>query len=199
MKPLQRATVLLTLLDRLRAHGSWCGETHLQKSTFFLQELLRVPLDFNFIFYKHGPYSFDLADEVTALRADQLLTLQLRDPYGPSLLPSAGAESVMSRFPVTRQRYQEAIEFVASHFGRKNVADLEQLATALYVTLDEKERMPSIEERARRVHALKKHVSMEEARAALLAVDGMIGELASMPGEWAAQPATFHSNRDSAK
>jgi hypothetical protein len=113
----------------------------LQKSTRFLQELLRVPLDFDFIFYKHGPYSFDLADEVTVMRADQLLTLQHRDPYGPSLLPSTGAEAVMSRFPVTRQRYDQAIEFVASRLGRKNVADLEQLATALYVTLDEKNQM----------------------------------------------------------
>jgi uncharacterized protein YwgA len=180
MKPLQRATVLLTLLNRLRAHGSWCGETHLQKSTYFLQELLGVPLDFNFIFYKHGPYSFDLADEVTAMRADQLLTLQLRDPYGPSLLPSAGAESVISRFPVTRQRYEEAIEFVASRLGRKNVADLEQLATALYVTVEEKNEATSLDKRVRRVHALKDHVSIDEAQAALLAIDRMIGELGSV-------------------
>jgi hypothetical protein len=183
MKPLQRATVLLTLLKRLKSHGSWCGETHLQKSTYFLQELLRVPLEFNFIFYKHGPYSFDLADEITGMRADQLLTLQLRDPYGPSLFPSPGAETVISRFPLTQNRYEVAIEFVASRVGRKNVSDLEQLATALFVTLEEKDESTSLDDRARQVHALKKHVPMEEARSALIAVDKIIRELPSVPAE----------------
>ena len=31
------AAVLLTLLDALKQRGSWCGETHLQKSVYVLQ------------------------------------------------------------------------------------------------------------------------------------------------------------------
>src|SRR5262249_38243894 len=134
---LKRAAVLLTLLECLKAHGSWCGETHLQKSTYFLQELLKVPLDFNFIFYKHGPYSFDLSDAITGLRADQLLGLKIRDPYGPSLVATEGAQWLYDRFPVPRDVYMQAVEFVATRVGQKTVADLERLATALYVTLED--------------------------------------------------------------
>lgn len=66
MKRLQRDAVILSLIENLRAKGSWCGETHIQKATYFVQELLRVPLEFEFVLYKHGPYSFDLSDELTA-------------------------------------------------------------------------------------------------------------------------------------
>lgn len=55
MNRTQRQAILLALIQRLREKGSWCGETHIQKSAYFLQELLGVPLDLNVIFYKHGP------------------------------------------------------------------------------------------------------------------------------------------------
>jgi len=35
MNTLQRAALLTELADKLRQQGSWCGETHLQKATYF--------------------------------------------------------------------------------------------------------------------------------------------------------------------
>src|SRR6266545_4036200 len=64
MKRLQRAALLTELVEQMRAHDSWCGETHLQKATYFLQELLDVEMDYDFVLYKHGPFSFDLRDEL---------------------------------------------------------------------------------------------------------------------------------------
>ena len=180
MNRMPRAAVLLTLLERLKAHGSWCGETHLQKAAYFLQELVGIPLEFNFIFYKHGPYSFDLRDEITALRADQLLDVVPRNPYGPSLCPSANSAALVLRFPRTMERYTPSIEFVATRLGRKTVTELERLATALYVTLGHESASP--DERAEMAHSLKKHVSVEDARTALQAVDNMIHER-SLEGE----------------
>src|SRR5688572_16587475 len=109
----QRQALLLELIAQLRERGSWCGETHIQKSTFFLQELLSVPLDFNFIFYSYGPYSFDLNDEITALCCDRLLGVIPRDPYGATLLPSDSAQRFLDRFPKTRRQHEAAIRFVA--------------------------------------------------------------------------------------
>jgi len=70
MDRLRRAALLTQLIERLRRRGSWCGETHVQKATLFLQDLTRIPMGFDFILYKHGPFSFDLRDELTSLRAD---------------------------------------------------------------------------------------------------------------------------------
>ena len=42
MKRLQKIAILLDLGDAMKYQGSWCGETHYQKTAYFLQELLKV-------------------------------------------------------------------------------------------------------------------------------------------------------------
>src|SRR6266508_496167 len=76
MKRLQRAALLTELVEQMRAHDSWCGETHLQKATYFLQELLDVEMDYDFVLYKHGPFSFDLRDELGDFVSDKLIRYQ---------------------------------------------------------------------------------------------------------------------------
>jgi uncharacterized protein YwgA len=100
MKRLQRAAVLVSLIEAMREQGSWCGETNIQKACFFLQEVTRVPLGFDFILYRYGPYSFDLTDELTALRADSIFALRIRDPkYGPCYQPGELSNLVKHQFP----------------------------------------------------------------------------------------------------
>ena len=40
----QRTAVTLSLMDALHQQGSWCGETHIQKALYFLQELAHVAM-----------------------------------------------------------------------------------------------------------------------------------------------------------
>lgn len=170
----KRAVVLLGLVEGLRNNLSWCGETHIQKAAYFLQEMMQVPLGFDFILYKHGPFSFDLADEITAMRADNLLKLQPQPyPYGPSILRSEASESFMKRFPKTLQKYGPHTAFVAEKLGGKKVNELEKLATALYVT-SENESDGDLQSRAQRIHDLKPHVSFDEALESTKTVDQFI-------------------------
>ena len=171
MNRLQQDAVLLVLADELRKNGSWCGETHLQKATYCMQELLKVPTGFSFILYKHGPFSFDLRDELTAMRADGLLELRAQSPYGPSLVPTERSIQLRERFSKTVGRYEKQITFVAENLGGENVAGLEKLATALYVTLEGN--LESVNARARRIHDLKPHVSIDEASKAVQTVDAI--------------------------
>ena len=102
MERFGRAAVLLSLIEKLRDGDSWCGETHVQKGTYFLQDLLGVPLEFDFILYKHGPFSFDLSDEISWMRANDLLRLQPQQrPYGPKLIPGENAELLKKTYPQT--------------------------------------------------------------------------------------------------
>lgn len=116
----KRAVILLGLVEELKNNLSWCGETHIQKATYFLQEMRQVPLEFDFILYKHGPFSFDLTDKITAMRAemrtDNLLKLQPQPyPYGPSILPGEASKSLMKRFPKTLQKFRSHTTLNASH------------------------------------------------------------------------------------
>jgi hypothetical protein len=167
---MQRAAIVVSLIKALKAQESWCGETNVQKASFFLQELTRVPLDLEFVLYKYGPYSFALTDELTALRADSILALRVRDPkYGPCYVPGELADSLMERYPRTIERFQNKIQFVAQQVGGKKVADLERVATALYVR---KQKGPAgIGERAMEITELKPHISLSDAQAAVREVD----------------------------
>jgi hypothetical protein len=172
MKRLKKAVILAELAKRMRDNGSWCGETHIQKAAFCLQELLKVPMGYTFVLYKHGPFSFDLRDEITEFRIYDLLRLEPRSaPYGPSLRPTSNAEELKERFPKTMAAYIERIDFVARMFGRKGVAELERLATALFVTKTNPR--GSNEQRAEMIHTLKPHVSLTMASTAVSEIDEM--------------------------
>ena len=171
MRGLQRAAVMLSLVEELKTSGSWCGETHIQKATYFLQGLMGVPLEYKFILYKHGPYSFDLREEVMSMLADDLFKVKLQPvPYGPSIIPDEGADQVKKRFQKTIAQYRQQIKAVAEKLGSKRVADLERLATALYVT-QEDYKDSDVETRARRINELKPHVTVQEAIEAVCTID----------------------------
>lgn len=170
MNRLQKAAVLAKLVEKMRDSGSWCGETHVQKAAYFLQALLEVPTDYLFILYKHGPFSFDLRDEITDLRAYELFQLKpQRPPYGPRLSPTPNMKNVQERFPKTLEKLEKQIDFVAKELDGKGVAELERLATALYVT-----RLLStddVRKRAKEIRSLKPHVTKDLALEAVREFD----------------------------
>lgn len=180
MKRLQLAAVLLELADQLKFTGSWCGETHLQKATYFLQELLQVPTGMEFILYKYGPYSFDLTENLTALRADELLEMKIKGfGYGPSFETTEISRGFREHYPITLGKYKAQISFVSAKLGDKGVRDLERLATALYVSLDPKHNPPA-DARAYKIHRLKHHVSVDDAMDAVNEFDELSVEAAEL-------------------
>lgn len=176
MDRLPQAVIVTRLTQQLRDQGSWCGETHLQKAMYFLQALMKVPTGFEFILYMHGPFSFDLRDELTSLRADGLLELQAQPaPYGPRFAPTRLSERLQAKFPKTLAKHADAIEFVAKALGNKRVDELERVATALYVTKQRKsDHDGSVKSRAACLNHLKPHVSVPAAVKAVEEVDVLI-------------------------
>jgi uncharacterized protein YwgA len=172
MNRLKQDALLSELVEQLRGRGSWCGETHIQKATYFLQHLRIVPLGFEYLLYKHGPFSFDLRDELTAMRADGYLVLSERGPYGPSLVPTRSSVDLRRDYPKTLKKYEADIEFVCVALGSKNVAELEKLATALYVYFQDASDSPRI--RAKTLHDLKPHISLTDSLDAVKQVDALV-------------------------
>lgn len=166
------------LVRKLRARDSWAGETHVQKTSYFLQELLGVPLGLRFTLYKYGPFSFELRDLLTQMRGlDQLALEPQPRPYGPKLALGAGAEQLRTRFPRTLRSYDDALDLVVREIGTLGVGSLERLATALLVTKEQPGR--GRDDRALALTVYKPHVSMEQALAALVEVD-RLAELVSV-------------------
>jgi hypothetical protein len=161
MKPLARAAVVTKLRDELVDRGSWAGETHLQKSLFFLQEGAGVPLDFDFILYKFGPFSFDLRDELSSYRAERLMGLRVDSPrYGPQLTTTKKGKELQERFPKTLGRFDPQIQAVADFVGPKGVGQLEKLGTALLFQRGDP--TWTDDEVAEQIVAVKPHVNLRD-------------------------------------
>lgn len=175
MERLKRAAVVFSLIDALSAEGSWCGETHIQKSTYFLQELLGVELGYRFVLYKYGPYSFDFHEDLQSWRAASLLRVEVRNDYGPSILPSQSAEEIQRLYPKTLQEHITRIQVIARKLGPLGVSQLERLATALYLTRTVAA-SEDVMERAALLTELKPHVKEEAASRAVQEVDSFLKE-----------------------
>ena len=165
MSRLRTSAIVADLVDQLHEAGSWTGETHIQKSIYLVEELFDVPLEFTFTLYKHGPYSFPLRDELTAMRADQLVVIDPRPPYGPSYMTTPASRDLRARFPRTLDYVRPRLRFVAQALGNKGVSDLEQLSTAMYARVEDSSRTP--EQLAGRIRELKPHISLTGATAAV--------------------------------
>jgi hypothetical protein len=177
---LAQEAVIAGLTRRLHDRGSWTGETHLQKATYLLRELCDVPFDFDFILYKHGPFSFELRDELGSMRADRLLEREVQPPpYGPRIVVSDRGLELEERFGRTMERYGDALDWVADRLGDRGVMELERLATALWVTRE----LPdgaSVADRAAALTAVKPHVSNSDAAEAVREIDDMLATVGTL-------------------
>ena len=173
MKRSQRVAVLTLLNREMLGRGSWAGETHIQKAAFFLQELMGVDLGFDFVLYRHGPFSFDLRDELACMQADDLVSLVVRsERYGPTFVPTQFSNVFLERFPKTQEKFRSQVEFVSNELSEMWVTELEKIATAFFIT--KRDENGSVEDRARELVELKPHISLPDARLACKQVDKLI-------------------------
>ena len=172
MDRFEHSAILTTLIDKMRDVGSWCGETHIQKGTYFLQELFEVPVEFNFILYKHGPFSFRPSRYAECqMRSDHFIDIDIQPyPYGPRIISTDLARIFRRQYDWSIHAYRPRIDLVAERISDSKVADLERYATALYVT---QHGITSDEERARDINRLKPHVPVPDAMEAVRFVDDL--------------------------
>jgi len=169
MNDLQRSAVVAALVKEYRAGNAFCGETMVQKSVFVLQELLKVPLAFDFQLYIYGPFSFELQRHVSSMMADDMLALRSLE-HGSTFEPGEQVAYLEKHTSNTIAAHREAVDFVVKHLAGRGVKQLERVATALYFTVATDD--VSVDCRAAKICEVKPHITADEARKAVEEVDG---------------------------
>jgi hypothetical protein len=170
MQRIEQSGLIAVLADSLRKRGSWAGETHIQKAGYLLQELLGVPLNMKFILYKHGPFSFELRELLAEMEGEDFIKWEPKPlPYGPSIVPGKGFPALLA-FARSAKRFHKQVDFISERLAKKNVTDLERLATALYVTLEDGS---SERDRVARLTSLKPHIPTSESLEAVREIDNL--------------------------
>ena len=170
MEPFERHALLANLINQMQNNKSWTGRTHIQKSVYFLQNLLNVPLNLPFLLYKYGPYSFELDAEIQEMYnygALQFDSMPLT--YGPGYKLGPSSDDLLKRFGKIAEKYKKEINFVASKISPNSIFKLERLGTAMYVstTPDEVKLSKTTKEKIKRICQLKPHLNPEEVQNAL--------------------------------
>ena len=165
LKVQERRSLICHLVEQMWKAGSWAGQTQIQKSVVFLQDLLGVPMGYDFILYKHGPFSFDLRSELAIMRIRLQLDVELHHQYGPSFTLGVWGKKAVE-FPTT---YYDAIEFVAKEISVKDTRSLERISTAFFLKAKYPSRSDS--QTASEIHRLKPHISIPQALQAIEGVD----------------------------
>lgn len=179
MTDVQRSAVIATLVKDYRAGKYFCGETHVQKSVYFIQELFGAPLRFEYRLYKYGPFSFELQGHLAAMRADDMLTVRPLE-YAATFEPGDQLGYLEQNLPRTIETHRAAINFAVSNLAGLGVKQLEPLATALYFTVSEKDQ--SVDSRAAEILQVKPHIPMDEARTAVEQIDRWREEISVRQG-----------------
>ena len=161
---LSRKALIISLIRKMKKKDSWTGETHIQKCTYFFENLLMVPLEYNFILYKHGPFSFELRDELSSMLADNFIEMEPRRPYGASFLPGKYANVLEKEYSKIIDKYDVHTYYIVDKLANKSVKDLERIATALYVKINKD---LADDEIVNQITAIKPHITKQSAREAV--------------------------------
>lgn len=154
----------------LNEFHSWCGETHIQKTAYVAKVVENVPFESKFILYKHGPYSFDMNAVLNYMRSQNIVTVTPQGHYGSSYKLNEGIWAVIARTAGPRlMSFNRELRFVCDLLAKRKVAELERIATAVYVRFNFKSL--SLEEQIAKLNELKPHIGLPEARLAFSEAD----------------------------
>jgi hypothetical protein len=168
----RKHALILAVVEKLRKYGSWTGKTHVQKALFLLSVASTIRVPSTFVLYKHGPYSFELEDELEQMKSYAAIVSEtVQSGYGPTLRPGANATLVERQAPLSALE-DEAIDRVCRFVGKRSVTELERLASAAWIRIHEGKQDP--QEVAVRLHELKPHVSIPEAERADQEIIGLL-------------------------
>lgn len=159
----RKHATILAVVERLNAAGSWTGRTHVQKALYLLNDAAGCSLPFEFVLYKHGPYSFDVDAELEQMKSYAAIAATPRAPAGVTLFPASNAQYVKDRSPLN-QGMLEHIDHICSFVGRMDVHKLEALSTAVWI--ETREQLRDEQKVADRLVELKPHVSRHDAKQA---------------------------------
>jgi hypothetical protein len=161
---IRKHAIILEVIQNLSRLGSRTGKTHIQKALSLLRDTNSMDIPFQFILYKHGPFSFDVVDELEQMQSYDAIQIEPnQEGYGVVLSPGSMCNYVRTHAPLEATELH-AIQQTCEFVGNRNVLDLERLATASWIRYQEQEADP--ENVAARLHELKPHIALADARIA---------------------------------
>ena len=174
MRRRQKIAVILQLMNEMWYQSKWCSESTIQMHVFFLQELMKVPLEFEFVLYRGAPFSFELSYLFPEMNSAKSIELVPQPRSRPQIKVTERGVRFYSAFDHDIAQYKTKIAFVPTTFRNKGVDELALVAIGFYVTMEFENCKNRIRERADRLVELEPHFDLSEAVDAINEVDEIV-------------------------
>lgn len=130
--PWHQYALISYVADKLGNSQSF-GRTAMQKLVF-LMEPTGVPIGYRYRLYNYGPYSADLASDVTYLETLGGVVVTIDSATNVyRIVPGPRRGDLILKGAEFLGKYQKAIDTVIDRFGQRKARDLELLATTVYL------------------------------------------------------------------
>lgn len=113
------------------------GKTVLQKLVYILQEVYRVPCGYDYILYNYGPYSEELADDLSFFASMDGVRVEWSRGLGYEIKKAGKTKHFRERGEDFLNRYASEINEAIDKFGVMNAKELELRSTIIYVSEEE--------------------------------------------------------------
>lgn len=137
MELLDRIAVITALVKQVQEkRGAPVPRTVLMKMLYLLQEVMQVPLGYQFRFYNYGPYDARVLNDIAVAQAWNALIencVEEASFYSYEIQVGSGADAFMSQHQAIIDKYCEPIQTVASHFAQYGAAEMEIVATLVWI------------------------------------------------------------------
>jgi uncharacterized protein len=168
---MEKFGLIVTLAQRIQGKNSRFGKTALQKLVYLAQETQGVPSGYQFTFYNHGPFSSELAGDLSYLDSLGVVNVSYVDNGWGGFIIKAGpeAEETLDHAKEFVGPNNVSINRVVSDFGTMTAKELELSATIVFVASDFRRRGHDVNGDAlvTQVHDLKPQFSEREISAAI--------------------------------
>ncbi len=155
----ERFKFISFMLDELICRGTHCGSTHIQKTCYVAQSMLKVELGYKFIPYIYGPYCSVLSDEIG--QACNSAILDHRSSYFLCDHVKEYVDIYKEDYP-----YKKEIGFIGEWFKREKAAEVEKL-TAAYMVITEVRPNSDEKEHIEIMQKWKPHFTVDEIKTAI--------------------------------
>ncbi|MCL2857378.1 MAG: hypothetical protein FWE19_06640 [Oscillospiraceae bacterium] len=152
-----RSNVVCAVANKI----SGIGKTGMMKSMYFLQQVYKVPLGYDFDIYNYGPYDEDVLVAVDSAKREKLIDVRPKNYNGFMGYEIVAKGDTISELSV----YVDALDEISQNFGKYHAKDWELASTIVYLYMAYHENGWDMEELDENVRRIKPHFALQDIKA----------------------------------
>lgn len=139
------------------------GKTVLQKIVYIMQEVYGVPSNYDYILYNYGPYSAELADDLSFLATMEGVKVEWSNNLGYEISSAKRTEHFIKRGQNFLENYATEINKVIERFGNMSAKGLELRSTIIYISKEDALDKDSLVSRVKEIKPFFSHEEIDQA------------------------------------